>query len=85
MNRMLWRNHPVVAIRLAMARRCTVDGFWLPMARSLGLCLGYGASMVEGTTRTSSPRRPARSHPSSTGRRSSPSRNEKNMWPRLES
>jgi len=54
MNRALWRNQPVFALRLAMARRFTVDGFWLPMARSLGLGMGYGASMVEGTTHTGS-------------------------------
>jgi hypothetical protein len=55
MNRALWRNQPVFALRSAMARRFTVDGFWLPIARSLGLCLGYGASMVEGTTHTGCP------------------------------
>jgi hypothetical protein len=54
MNRALWRNQPVFALRLAMARRFTVDGFWLPMARSLGLGMGYGASMVEVTTHTGS-------------------------------
>jgi hypothetical protein len=52
MNRMLWRNQPLFALRLAMARRFTVDGFWLPMARSLGLGMGYGASMLEGTIHT---------------------------------
>ena len=54
MNRMLWRNQPLFALRLAMARRFTVDGFWLPMGRSLGLCMGYGAAMLEGTTHTGS-------------------------------
>jgi hypothetical protein len=54
MNWMLWRNHPLFAVRLAMARRFTVDGFWLPMARSLGLCMGYGACTLEGSTDTGS-------------------------------
>jgi hypothetical protein len=43
MNRMVWRQHPVFALRFAMASRFTVDGFWLPLARSFSLWSGYGA------------------------------------------
>jgi hypothetical protein len=49
MNRALWRNRPLFAVRSATGRRFTVDGFWLPMARSLGLGMGYGAPMLQGT------------------------------------
>jgi hypothetical protein len=42
MNRMLWRQHPVFALRFAMASRLTFDRFWLPMATSIGQCMGYG-------------------------------------------
>jgi hypothetical protein len=52
MNRMLWRKHPVFALRCAMAGRFTVDDFWLPMAASLGQCMGYGAGALGATTRT---------------------------------
>jgi hypothetical protein len=48
MNRMVWRTHPVFALRFAMARRFTVDDFWLPLARSLGQCMGYGGVRVGG-------------------------------------
>jgi hypothetical protein len=54
MNRMLWRKHPVFALRFAMAGRFTVDGCWLPMANSLGQLMGYGACTSGVTTRTDS-------------------------------
>jgi hypothetical protein len=55
MNRMLWRKHPAFALRFAMAGRLTVEGFWFPMASSLGVCMGYGACTPEATTRADSP------------------------------
>jgi hypothetical protein len=48
MHRMLWRKHPVFALRFSMARRFTVDDFWLPLAKSLGHCMGYGSAHVGG-------------------------------------
>src|SRR5487761_820030 len=51
MNRMLWRKHPVFALRFAMSGRFTLDG-WLLMASSLGL-MGYGAYTPGDATRTS--------------------------------
>jgi hypothetical protein len=52
MNRMLRRKHPLFALRCAMAGRFTVDDFWLPIAASLGQCMGYGAGALGATTRT---------------------------------
>jgi hypothetical protein len=54
MNRMLWRKHPVFALRFAMAGHFTLYGFWLPVASSLSLCMGCGAVPLEVTTRTAS-------------------------------
>jgi hypothetical protein len=51
MNRMLWRKHPLFALRFAMASRFTVDGFWLPMANSVGQCMGCGGCTLEGSSR----------------------------------
>jgi hypothetical protein len=48
MNRMLWRTHPLFALRFAMARRFTIDDFWLPLATSLGQCMGYGGAHIGG-------------------------------------
>jgi hypothetical protein len=55
MNRMLWRKHPVFALRVAMAGRFSVDGFWLATVRSLGPLMGYGLYTPEDTTRNESP------------------------------
>jgi hypothetical protein len=41
-NRMVWRKHPVFAIRFAMASRFTVDGFWVPIGKYLAQGMGYG-------------------------------------------
>jgi hypothetical protein len=54
LNRMLWRRHPVFALRFAMAGRFTVDDFWLPMASSLGQWMGYGACLSGVAPRTGS-------------------------------
>jgi hypothetical protein len=42
MNRVVWRQHPVFAIRFAMASRFTVDGFWVPLAKYVAQGIGYG-------------------------------------------
>jgi hypothetical protein len=51
MNRMIWRKHPVFALRFAIASRLSVDRFWLPMANSIGQCMGYGAGPLPGSSR----------------------------------
>jgi hypothetical protein len=55
---MLGRKHPVFALRCAMAGRFTLDGFWLPIAASLGQCMGYGAGALGATSRTRTRSRP---------------------------
>jgi hypothetical protein len=47
----------VFALRVAMASRITVDGFWLPMARSIGVSMGYGVPWggAGAATRTRTP------------------------------
>jgi hypothetical protein len=54
MNRMIWRKRPVFALQFAMARRFTADRFWLPMANSIGQCMGYGAGTWQGSSLTDS-------------------------------
>ena len=50
MNRALWRKHPVFALRFALAGHLTVENFWLPVASSIGQCMGYGAGAMWATT-----------------------------------
>lgn len=52
MNRMLWRQHPVFALRFAMVSRLTVDRFWLPIANSMGRGMGYGSGLLHGGSGT---------------------------------
>jgi hypothetical protein len=54
MNRMIWRKHPVFALRFALASRFTVDHFWIPMGISIGQCMGYGAGTLQGSSRLDS-------------------------------
>jgi hypothetical protein len=58
MNRLLWRHHPVFALRFVIASHLTVQEFWLPIANSLNM---YGAGALSHPSWTGPPSRRTRS------------------------